>query len=203
MKCCREEVIADPEVDAIVIGTWPYMHKTMVLAALAAGKHVMTEARMAMNSAEAREMLAAGAAAPHPLPPKHLWHCTSCQTRPLLRAYLPAELTVVVGGVAARAKPSLITQIVPSPMTLSYDATIQRLIREGALGQLLHVDVKGCGGAPLDAERPLHWRNQMEYSGLNIMTLGIFYASPSSPLCRFLRRPVVPLSCSAEPPGCL
>ena len=84
---------------------------------------------------------------------------------------------MVVGGVAARAKPSLITQIVPSPMTLSYDATIQRLIREGALGQLLHVDVKGCGGAPLDAERPLHWRNQMEYSGLNIMTLGIFYAS--------------------------
>ena len=43
-----------------MIGTWPYMHKTMVLAALAAGKHVMTEARMAMDSAEAREMLAAG-----------------------------------------------------------------------------------------------------------------------------------------------
>ena len=33
-----QELIADPELDAVVIGTWPYMHKTMVLEALAAKK---------------------------------------------------------------------------------------------------------------------------------------------------------------------
>ncbi len=40
------EIIEDPEVDAVVIGTWPYLHHTLVLAALAANKHVLTEARL-------------------------------------------------------------------------------------------------------------------------------------------------------------
>ncbi len=54
-----QELIAASDTNAICIGTWPYMHKTLVLAALDADKHVITEARMAMNAAEAREMLAA------------------------------------------------------------------------------------------------------------------------------------------------
>ncbi len=54
-----EEVVAAPDIDAIVIGTWPYLHRPITLAALEAGKHVLTEARMAMNAAEAQEMLAA------------------------------------------------------------------------------------------------------------------------------------------------
>lgn len=40
------EIINDPGIDAVVIGTWPYTHHTLVLAALAANKHVLTEARM-------------------------------------------------------------------------------------------------------------------------------------------------------------
>ncbi|HWY85695.1 MAG TPA: Gfo/Idh/MocA family oxidoreductase, partial [Gemmataceae bacterium] len=54
-----EEVIADRDVDAVVIGTWPYLHCPITLAALAAGKHVLTEARMSMNADEARAMLQA------------------------------------------------------------------------------------------------------------------------------------------------
>lgn len=54
-----QEVVDDPEVDAIVIGTWPYLHCPITLAALEAGKHVLTEARMSMNAAEAHQMLAA------------------------------------------------------------------------------------------------------------------------------------------------
>ncbi len=52
-------LVADPEIDAVVIGTWPYLHAPITLAALAAGKHVLCEARMALNAAEARQMLAA------------------------------------------------------------------------------------------------------------------------------------------------
>jgi predicted dehydrogenase len=60
-----EDLVADAEVDAVVIGTWPYLHCPITLAALAAGKHVLTEARMSMNAAEAHRMLAAARLAPH------------------------------------------------------------------------------------------------------------------------------------------
>ena len=54
-----EDLIADPDIHAVVIGTWPYLHCPITMAALAAGKHVLTEARMSMNAAEAHHMLAA------------------------------------------------------------------------------------------------------------------------------------------------
>lgn len=60
----RELVEAD-DVDAIVIGTWPYMHCRCSVAALEAGKHVMCEARMARGAAEARRMLEASQKRPH------------------------------------------------------------------------------------------------------------------------------------------
>ena len=53
------DVVQSPEIDAVVIGTWPYLHCQITLAALDAGKHVLTEARMSMNAAEAYRMLAA------------------------------------------------------------------------------------------------------------------------------------------------
>jgi predicted dehydrogenase len=52
-----QDLVADKGVDAVVIGTWPYLHCPITLAALQAGKHVLTEARMAMNAAEAHAML--------------------------------------------------------------------------------------------------------------------------------------------------
>ena len=53
------EVVNAPDIDAVCIGTWPYTHCEMTLAALEAGKHVLCEARMAMNAAEGRRMLEA------------------------------------------------------------------------------------------------------------------------------------------------
>ncbi len=54
-----QDLVADDEIDAVVIGTWPYLHCEVTLAALAAGKHVLTEARMARNASEARRMCTA------------------------------------------------------------------------------------------------------------------------------------------------
>ena len=54
-----ETLVQDSGVDAVVVGTWPNMHSPVTLAALFAGKHVLCEARMAMSSAEARQMLEA------------------------------------------------------------------------------------------------------------------------------------------------
>lgn len=51
-----QELVTDAGIDAVVIGTWPNLHCPVTLAALAAGKHVLCEARMALNAAEARAM---------------------------------------------------------------------------------------------------------------------------------------------------
>jgi predicted dehydrogenase len=51
-----QDLVAQPDLDAIVIGTWPYLHCPITLAALEAGKHVLTEARLSANAAEAHRM---------------------------------------------------------------------------------------------------------------------------------------------------
>jgi predicted dehydrogenase len=59
-----QDVVADPKIDAVCIGTWPDLHAEVTCAALAAGKHVLCEARMARNLDEARRMRAASLARP-------------------------------------------------------------------------------------------------------------------------------------------
>jgi predicted dehydrogenase len=54
-----EQLLAADGIDAVLIGTWPYMHRSITLAALASGRHVVCQARMANDAAQAREMLAA------------------------------------------------------------------------------------------------------------------------------------------------
>ncbi len=128
------EVIDNPELDAIVIGTWPNMHKRLSCAALDAGKHVLCEARMAVNAAEARAMLE-----------------------------------------TSEAHPSLVAQIVPSPFTLQFDRTIQEIVRDGHLGELIAIEMRHATGEFPDFESPMTWRQDIRFSGLNIMMMGIWY----------------------------
>ena len=128
-----QDAIADADTNAIVIGTWPYMHCRATIAALEADKHVMCEARMAMNAREAHKM-----------------------------------------REVSRQKTHLIAQIVPSPMTLRVDNTIKRLIAGGYIGDVLAIEAR-AGGAFLDSEAPLQWRQDFDLSGLNIMSMGIWY----------------------------
>ncbi len=69
------ELVARPDLEAIFIGTWPYMHMEMSVAALEAGKHVFCQARMAMDLDQARRMLAAAQSRPNQVamicPPPH------------------------------------------------------------------------------------------------------------------------------------
>jgi predicted dehydrogenase len=51
------EVVAMADLDAVLIGTHPYLHAEASIAALEAGKHVFCQARMARSYAEARAML--------------------------------------------------------------------------------------------------------------------------------------------------
>ena len=129
-----QELLEDESLDAVCIGTWPYMHRTLTLAALEKGKHVLCEARMASNAQEAHDMLN-----------------------------------------ASRAKPDLVAQIVPSPMTFRVDNLIQRLVNDGYLGEPMAVEVQILGPDFVDASAPLHWRNNRDLSGYNILSMGIWY----------------------------
>src|ERR1700755_752901 len=53
------ELVATPDIDIVWIGTTPYMHSAVTISALEAGKHLFCQARLAMDLAEADEMLAA------------------------------------------------------------------------------------------------------------------------------------------------
>jgi predicted dehydrogenase len=128
-----DEIIADRDIDAVCIGTWPYKHREYTVAALRAGKHVLCEARMAGTLDDAIAM-----------------------------------------HQAARDAPGLVAQLVPAPFDFRLGPTIARLIAEGALGEITEVVVSVMNGAALDRSAPLHWRNRADYSGRNVMTLGIF-----------------------------
>ena len=51
-----EDLVARPDLDAILIGAWPYTHREMSAAGLDAGKHVFCQARMAMDYEDAKAM---------------------------------------------------------------------------------------------------------------------------------------------------
>ncbi len=51
-----EALIGSDDVDVVWIGTQPYLHSKLSIAALEAGKHVFCQARMAMDYADARKM---------------------------------------------------------------------------------------------------------------------------------------------------
>ena len=54
-----KELLDDESIDAIMIGTPPYMHRILTLEGLEKGKHVLCQSRMALNAQEARDMLEA------------------------------------------------------------------------------------------------------------------------------------------------
>ena len=54
-----DELLAEPELDAVHITTPNYLHKPMVEAAIAAGKHIVCEKPLAMDSAEGQSLLEA------------------------------------------------------------------------------------------------------------------------------------------------
>ncbi len=155
------ELLAASDTNAIMIGTWPYMHREMTCAALEAGKHVMCEARMATNAAEAHTML---------------------QT--------------------AQAHPELVAQIVPSPLTFRVDRTIQDLLAEGYIGDLITMQVRGTVPGFADLGGALHWRHRKDYSGLNILNMGIWYEASMrwvGPAARVFARTRVAVSERRDP----
>jgi len=92
------DLVDDPDIDAVVIGTWPDMHAIVTIEALRQHKHVLCEARMARTAAEARAMLEAANARPHLIahlvPAPFTLHVDSTVARLLMDGFLGDVLVV-------------------------------------------------------------------------------------------------------------
>ncbi len=127
------ELVAEPDIDIVWIGTPPYLHSTVSVSALEAGKHVFCQARMAMTLAEAEEMVA-----------------------------------------AVQRHPHLVTMLCPPPHGLRGSRFMQKLIADEYIGRPHHLRLQSLTSAYIDPEKPPHWRQRDEYSGFNVLTLGIY-----------------------------
>jgi predicted dehydrogenase len=127
------DLLAIPDLDIIWIGTPPYMHSAVTISALEAGKHVFCQARMAMDLAEAEEMLA-----------------------------------------SSKRFPELVTMLCPPPFGLRGDLLVKKLVAENYIGRPHHIRLQSFTSSYLDSELPAHWRQRIEISGLNVLTLGIY-----------------------------
>ena len=127
-----KRLVARNDLDAIFIGTWPYMHREMSIVALESGKHVFCQARMCMDLAEAKDMVA-----------------------------------------AAQSHPKQVNMICPPPTRMPFELWVRHTIESGQLGQITAVELMSSGGANLQRDT-VHWRERVEYSGKQIMAMGIY-----------------------------
>lgn len=127
------DLLALPDLDIIWIGTPPYMHSAVTISALEAGKHVFCQARMAMDQAEAEEMLA-----------------------------------------VSKRYPELVTMLCPPPFGMRGDLLMKKLLAENYIGNPHDVRLQSFTSNYLNPEAPAHWRQKIEISGLNVLTLGIY-----------------------------
>src|SRR5256714_1046124 len=127
------DLLALPDLDIIWIGTPPYMHSAVTISALEAGKHVFCQARMAMDLAEAEEMLA-----------------------------------------VSKRFPELVTMLCPPPFGMRGDLLVKKLLAENFVGSPHAVRLQSFTRVYLNPEAPAHWRQKIEISGLNVLTLGIY-----------------------------
>jgi len=127
-----QRLVDRPDLDAVFIGTWPYMHQEVSVAALEAGKHVFCQARMARDLAEARAM---------------------CD--------------------AADRRPALVNMLCPPPHRMPFEDLIQDLVASGELGRIAAVQLVSVNNAALTSDR-LSWREDVGYSGKQVMAVGIY-----------------------------
>ena len=110
----------------------------------------------------------------------------------------------------AHRHPDLVKQIVPSPFGLVQNDYVRDMLRDGFFGDIREVVVIGANDAFANSETPLHWRQEIEKSGYNVLALGILHESllrwappPVSVLRGRRRSPRRGRAETATPPGWL
>src|SRR6266702_8756267 len=75
---------------------------------------------------------------------------------------------------ASKRYPELVTMLCPPPYGMRADLLVKKLLAENYIGRPHHVRLQSFTSNFLDPEAPAHWRQKIEISGLNTLTLGIY-----------------------------
>src|SRR5438046_4008292 len=90
-------------------------------------------------------------------------------------ARMSMDLAEAEGMLAASKRyPELLKMLLPPPMRMRADLLVKKLLAENYIGQPHHVRLQGFTSSYLDPNAPPHWRQRIELSGLNVLTLGIY-----------------------------
>src|SRR5216110_152785 len=75
---------------------------------------------------------------------------------------------------ASKRYPELVTMLCPQPFGIRADLLVKKILAENYIGRPHHVRLQSFTGNYLDPDAPPHWRQRIEISGLNVLTLGIY-----------------------------
>src|SRR5205809_5828119 len=75
---------------------------------------------------------------------------------------------------ASKRYPELVTMLCPPPMGMRADLLVKKLLAEDYIGRPHHVRLQSFTSNYLDPAAPPHWRQKIEISGLQVLTLGIY-----------------------------
>jgi predicted dehydrogenase len=70
--------------------------------------------------------------------------------------------------------PELVTMLSPPPFGMRGDLLVKKLLAEDSIGNPHDVRLQSFTSNYLNPEAPAHWRQKIEISGLNVLTLGIY-----------------------------
>jgi predicted dehydrogenase len=75
---------------------------------------------------------------------------------------------------ASKRFPELVTMLCPPPFGMRADLLVKKILAENYIGRPHHVRLQSFTSNYLDPDAPAHWRQRIELSGLNVLTLGIY-----------------------------
>src|ERR1043166_6802343 len=75
---------------------------------------------------------------------------------------------------ASNTYPEVGTLLCPPPFGLRGDLMVKKILAENYIGRPHHVRLQSFISNYLDSSAPAHWRQKIEISGLNTLTLGIY-----------------------------
>ena len=92
-----------------------------------------------------------------------------CQAR--MAMTLPESVEMLA---AASKRPHLVTMLCPPPHGMAGDRLMKKLLADQVIGRPFEVRLHSLSSLFLDPSAPPHWRQRIEVSGTNVLTLGIY-----------------------------